>query len=369
MKLDLLTTYQFRNLKEITFEAQPGINIIYGDNAQGKTNLMEAVWLLTGNKSFRGAKENELATIGKQRYKLYAEFTNTERLQTAEVWYESNKKAKLNGVALKSATELARSFFAVAFSPTDLQLIKETPEKRRHFLDTAIGQLKPSYQNYLVQYGKVLAQRNALLKEVGRFPDLRPTIDLWDEQLAKLGTILTIYRNDYVSKLSVFLKQIYEGISSGKEEIGITYRSSVFEENDPITKYTDSIINIYYNVLQSKLEEDLTVGFTSCGIHRDDLEFTVNGISAKSFGSQGQQRSCAISLKLAESELLANVSGEQPIILLDDVMSELDVRRQDYILNHLGHQQVILTCCDLSNTLRLKSGNIYKMENGRLQSL
>lgn len=369
MKLDTLMTCRFRNLRDIVFEAQPGINIIYGDNAQGKTNLMEAIWLFTGAKSFRGAKENELTTIGKQGYKLYCEFTNSERRQSAELWYEASKKARLNGVPLKSAGELGQSFFSVVFSPADLQLIKETPEKRRHFLDTAIGQLKPSYQNYLLQYGKVLSQRNALLKDVGRFPDLRPTIDLWDEQLAKLGTILTIYRNDYVAKLSVFLKDIYLGISSGEEQIGISYASSVFSSDDPATKYTDSIINNYYNVLQNRLEEDIQSGFTSCGIHRDDLEFTINGISARAFGSQGQQRSCALALKLAESALLATVTGEEPVMLLDDVMSELDVRRQDYILNHLGRQQVVLTCCDLSNTLRLKSGNIYKMENGRLASL
>lgn len=365
MKLNRLDAEQFRNFPALRFEAGEGINVICGDNAQGKTNLMEAVWLFTGNKSFRGAKESEMIALGQNYARLETVFETAEREQTAGLMLGERKKHHLNRVPVKTPSEFNGRFTAVVFSPADLSLIKDGPEKRRRFLDMAITQLKPLYQNYLGQYMRVLGQKNALLKDLYRHPDLRPTVELWDLQLAKLGTILTSFRMDYLKKLGVFAEKTYDGLSGGNERVLYQYRSTVFPEEE--VRYTDEAIDRYYNALSASCEEDVKTGFTSVGIHRDDIEVLLDHIPARQFGSQGQQRSCVLALKLAESGLLAHVTGESPIMLLDDVMSELDTGRQDYILNHLENQQVFITCCDISNTLRLKSGSIYKMDGGCLE--
>ena len=365
MKVNALEAENFRNFSALRFEAGDGIHVIYGDNAQGKTNLMEALWLFTGNRSFRGAKESEMIAIGQNYAKLELYFEDSEREQTAGLMLGERKKHHLNRVPVKTPSEFSGRFPAVVFSPADLTFVKDGPEKRRRFLDMAISQLKPVYQNYLNQYSRVLLQKNTLLKDLYRHPSLRPTIELWDLQLAKIGTILTSFRMDYLKKLGVFAGRIYEGLSQGKEEVQYQYRSTVFPEE--IEGYTDASIEQYYQALCAAVEDDSKTGFTSVGVHRDDIEVLLDHLPVRQFGSQGQQRSCVLALKLAESRLLSYVTGETPIMLLDDVMSELDTRRQDYILNHLENQQVFITCCDISNTLRLKSGMIYKMENGILR--
>ena len=364
MKIRELTTKSFRNLSDLTLTVDPGINVLYGNNAQGKTNLMEALWLFTGNRSFRGAKESEMIAFGEKNAKLGVQFDCGGREQTARLMLGDGKKHDLNGVLLKSASELIGRYYAVVFSPSDLSFVKDGPEKRRRFLDTAIAQLKPVYQNYLVQYNRVLLQRNSLLKDLVYHPDLEATVDLWDLQLAKLGTILTSFRMDYLTKLNGFAREIYRGISRETEEVAFLYRSTVFPEE--AIRYTDEAISRYEEALKESRREDQQVGSTSVGVHRDDIEITINGVNARQFGSQGQQRSCVLALKLAESELLHHVTGETPVILLDDVMSELDPERQDYILNHLEDQQVFITCCDPSNPLRLKSGSIFEVKDGQV---
>lgn len=367
MKIDRLEVKQFRNLAEQVFEAEEGINVIFGKNAQGKTNLMEALWLFTGNKSFRGAKESEMIALGCKSARLSVTFTDRQRQQKAEIMLGERKKHHLNGVPMKSTSEMAGKYYAVVFSPSDLSFIKDGPERRRRFLDMAISQLKPVYRDYLNQYYRILAQKNSLLKDLYRSPSLRNTVELWDLQLAKIGTILSGFRMDYLSKLNSFAVKIYNGLSSGAEQVFYRYQSTVFPGREDMGSiYNDETINAYYSALCAAQEEDIRTGFTSVGIHRDDIEVLLDGLPARQFGSQGQQRSCALAMKLAESRLIYHVTGEQPVMLLDDVMSELDAARQDYILNHLENGQVFMTCCDLSNTLRLKSGNIYKMENGVL---
>ncbi len=368
MKIKKLVTQNFRNLKDLSFDIDPKVNIIFGNNAQGKTNLIEALWLFTGNKSFRGAKETEMIAFGSKNAKLTVNFECEGREQNAQLMLGEYKKHFLNQVPIKTPSELIGHYYAVVFSPSDLSFVKDGPEKRRKFLDIAISQLKPVYQKYLAQYNRVLIQRNSLLKDLYYHPDLKSTIELWDIQLAKLGTILTSFRMDYLKKLDGFASKIYEGISRGTEKAKFSYSSSVFTGEEILGGYEDETIKRYQNSLLAALKEDLKSGFTSVGIHRDDIEIQINERSARLYGSQGQQRSCVLALKLAESELLCHVTGESPVIFLDDVMSELDTNRQDYILNHLNNQQVFITCCDLSNTLRLKDGSIYKMENGIIQN-
>lgn len=366
MVVNELTLKHFRNIQTITICPCSTVNIIYGDNAQGKTNLMEAIWMFSGSPSFRTLKAHDLILFGQKRAALALTFTTAKRQQHAKIQLGAKKEFVLNHVPLSSASELAGNFFCMLFTPLDLQLADGTPSKRRRFLDVAISQITPQYVDYLENYERVLDQRNSLLKDYFKFPSLKDTLEVWDIQLAKLGTILSIYRGDYVSKLKKFVGSIYHGLSSGKETLEVEYFSTVFDQMDQVTKYDQKLVNIYFERLQSHIAQDVKYGYTSMGVHRDDLALKLEHLSVKNFASRGQIRSSVLALKLSEAELLEKITGEKPVILLDDVMSELDHKRQDYILNHVKHKQVFITCCDVFNTMALKSGRIFKMESGRL---
>lgn len=361
----------FRNLEEAAIEPCRTVNIIYGDNAQGKTNLIEAIWMFTGNSSFRAGKLGEMIRFEQPACELSVGFSDSEREQCAVIRMgrKSGKKEYfLNQVPLKKAGEMAGHFYAVIFTPADLNLADGSPKNRRRFLDLAIAQLTPQYGGYLEQYERVLEQRNALLKDLYRFPALRDTMAVWDEQLAKLGTILSIYRGDYVRKLSGLARRIYGGLSSGTEEFSVRYASSVFEDIGEVLRYEDRHIDRYREALGQNLEQDMKYGFTSVGVHRDDLELLIDGLPVRTYGSRGQVRSSVLALKLGEAQLLRRVTGENPVMLLDDVMSELDNRRQDYILNQVKNQQVFITCCDIFNTVSLQEGKIFHVERGAVVS-
>lgn len=369
MVIDKIELKHYRNIGQVELEPCETVNVFYGDNAQGKTNLIEAVWMFTGNSGFRSSKNQELIMFDQPFSELRLLFRDSEREQTGKIKISNKKEYFFNDVPYRKKSEIAGHFYCVVFSPADLDLADGSPKNRRRFLDTAIAQVKPQYLEYLDQYEKVLEQRNALLKDLYRFPDLRDTIDVWDLQLAKLGTILSIYRNDYTEKLDKCTKKIYDGISGGQESFQLRYASSVFQELGALRKYEEQHINDYYHALQEQLAQDMKHGFTSVGIHRDDLDIRINGISVRSFGSRGQLRSSVLTLKLAEAEILTKITGENPVILLDDVMSELDHGRQDYILNHVRQKQVFITCCDVFNTIRMKSGKIFEIKNGTLLSV
>lgn len=366
MKLEEISIKNYRNIREINFLPCPGINVIYGDNAQGKTNLMEAIWLFTGNSSFRGAKTNELPLFGSEQTNLEIRFSDRKREQKAEIMLGNRKRSRLNGVELKTAGELNGNFYAVVFSPSDLSFIHEGPKGRRRFLDVAIAEIKPQYKSYLLTYEKLVEQRNALLRGAAFYPNMEENIDVWDFQLAKVGTILSIYRGEYVRKLQVLAQKIYDGLSFEKEYFDCCYSSTVFDDINRITSYEDIFVNQYYQCLKESYSADLKQGFTGVGIHRDDLELAIDKKLVRIYGSQGQRRSSIIALKLAEASLLKKATGESPVMLLDDVMSELDVSRQGYILNHLQDMQVFITCCDVSNTMKLKNGKILRIENGMI---
>lgn len=371
MKITNLFLKNYRNISSLELEPCPSINVIYGDNAQGKTNLMEAIWLFSGNNSFRGAKQNELIQFEHQNSLISLQFEDARRLQKAEIELFSinaKKKIKLNNVEMKGFSELNGNFLCVVFSPTHLSLVKDGPKNRRRFLDIAISQIKPQYKNYLASYEKLVEQRNALVKTAFKNTNLQSEIDVWDIQLAKIGTIITIYRNDYLKKLVLIAKKLYKGISSQKEELSLNYNSTIFENSDNVTIYDENNVDTYYQKLKSSFETDTKQGFTTCGIHRDDLEIYIDGRSIKTYGSQGQQRSSVITLKLSEARLLFKIKNENPIILLDDVMSELDESRQDFILNHVRDMQVFITCCDISSTMKLSKGRIFKISNGQIVS-
>lgn len=363
MHLTEMKIKQFRNLSAVSIAPDPNINIIYGDNAQGKTNLIEAIWLFTGNTGFRSNKTQQLVQFDASFAENQITFQTKEREQTAMMRLGAKTEAKLNHVPIKAKSKFAGHFYGVIFSPDDLDFVKGSPKIRRHFLDQAISQITPQYLDYLEQYEKNLEQRNALLRDFRQ----QSLLEIWDLQLAKLGTILTIYRADYLKKLHRFAKDIYQGISAGTEHFGLFYQSGVFESAPK--KYDDEAIDSYYQRLHDNIENDKKQGYTTIGVHRDDILMTINDRSAKEFGSQGQQRSSILTVKLSEAKLLQAVTGEMPIILLDDVMSELDGKRQDYILNHVKQGQVFITCCDIYNTIRLREGKIFRVINGNIQQM
>ena len=362
MTVNSVKIKNFRNIADLSFTADNGVNVIYGENAQGKTNILESIWLFTGCKSFRGAKDNELIKFGEDFSKINLEFSDNLREKKSEIIIADKKKnASLNGVSLRSTAELIGSFYAVIFSPVHLSLIKDGPSARRKFLDTALCQLKPSYAEHLAGYKRALVQRNALLKDLHLNSELYDMLDTWDDQLARYSACVIKERIQYIDLLSDYSKNIYSGISENKEEFSVFYSKNISKDYSVKDIYLSEIEN-----LKNSRKEDIFSKTTTVGPHRDDLEILINNVSARSFGSQGQQRSCALALKLGESEIIKKVTGETPVALLDDVMSELDEKRLDYVLNHINARLVFLTCCDPSQVLRLCGGKSFLIKGGEI---
>lgn len=359
----------FRNLQKGSLIPGEGVNIIYGRNAQGKTNLLELLWFFTGGRSFRGAKDAETVAFDRQaagqKARLCMTFTAADREQEAEIAIDRRRSAVLNGIPQPTAAKLAGHFCAIVFSPAHLSLIKDGPEGRRRFLDAAYCQLRPGYMKVLADYQRILAQRNAMLKTLrcSCTTEDRDTLDVWNDRLSMAGAQVYAARTAYIRKLSPVAQQIYAGIAkSGEEQLTLRYQSAAGEET-----LTPAEMQLRLrHCLQESLAADLAAGFTTVGPHRDDLVVDIGGISAKAYGSQGQQRSAVLALKLAEASVLKDVTGEQPVALLDDVMSELDTTRQDYVLNHIHGWQVFLTCCDPSPVQRLTGGKVFHVEQGRV---
>ena len=366
MKVNRLGFRDYRNLKENELIPGPQVNVICGDNAQGKTNLLEAVWLFTGGRSFRGARDQELIAFSSQAGAVLAlDFEAEEREQTAKITIGRGAKkraAQLNGVDQPAASSLIGKFCAVVFSPDHLSLVKEGPSMRRKFLDAALCQRKPAYARLLSQYSRTLAQRNTLLKDISYHSELLETLEIWDEKLSGLGAAITIERKRYLERLSEAAGEIYDGISQGRERFAVRYDSGLLRDGGEEAGYRERL----FSLLQNGRKEDLNAGFTTKGPHRDDLEITLGGLSARMYGSQGQQRSAVLALKLAEAQALAELSGETPLVLLDDVMSELDQSRQDYLLNHLHGRQVFLTCCSPETVRLQETGLRFRVEAGQV---
>jgi len=346
----------FRNLSDTVIEPQNGMNVFYGDNAHGKTNLLEAIWMMTGGKSFRGSKDHELVGFGKDSARVQTRFEAGRRTQTIDMTIDKRRKASLNGLPLATVKRLTGQFCAVIFSPDHLTLVKEGPEGRRRFTDAACCQLRPLFMPVLADYTRVLTQRNRLIKAMrsGEQAVDDVLIDTFDERLAESGAQVRQFRKDYIEALSPHVSTIYDGLSRGREQMLLQY--------DP--KETDK--DALYAALRASRTTDMKAGFTTVGPHRDDIDILIGGTSARLYASQGQQRSAVLSLKLAESTLLSQSYNEKPIILLDDVMSELDSSRQEYILNHIEGFQVFVTCCDPAAIEKLAGGSIYHIENGRV---
>ncbi|MGN0171364.1 MAG: DNA replication/repair protein RecF [Acutalibacteraceae bacterium] len=357
MRVRSLTAVDFRNLSHTELHPCEGTNVLFGDNAHGKTNLLEAIWLFTGGKSFRGTKDADMVRFGRDGARLEMDFDAQGRTQTAVIDIVHRRRAQLNGLALPAVNRLTGHFCAVIFSPEHLSLIKDGPEARRRFLDAACCQLRPLFLPVLADYSRVLAQRNHLLKAVrnGTQPFDSVLLDAFDARLAHSGAAVRRMRREYIDRLLPHVRAIYGGLSAGREDIDLVYEA----------KETDGTDEVLLNAaLSAARQTDLKAGFSTVGPHRDNLEVFISGVSARLFGSQGQQRSAVLSLKLAEASLLQEGYGERPVILLDDVMSELDSSRQDYILNHTQGWQVFITCCEPAALGRLADGCTFHIQNG-----
>lgn len=362
MKVIALKFENYRNLKNDIITPCDGVNIIYGNNAQGKTNLLESLWLFCGGHSFRASKDSEVINHNEQFARLEMRFFGQEREQTAKILVNGNKKqVEINGVEKKSAASLIEKFCAVVFSPEDLNLIKRGPSERRKFIDSAICREKLKNAVVLSKYKRILIQRNSLLKDIYKRPSLEDTLDVWDEPLIKFGAQLIKRRIDYVNMLSKSASVFHNGISKNNENLEIRYISTADIQNDD---NLETITEKFRKKLNDNKKDDIRTGITNYGPHRDDIEILINSKNAKAFASQGQQRSAVLSLKLAEASVLKEKMGEEPVILLDDVLSELDSSRQDFLLNELTNCQVFITCCEKSNKEQLKKGKIFYLEDG-----
>lgn len=359
MKINSAEIENFRNIERLSL-AFDDVNIIYGENAQGKTNLIEAVYLFTGAKSFRGVKDRELIKFGCPFASINIEFENKNRAQNARIMIKEKRTASLNGVKKKSPSLLGDEIKAVIFSPAHLSMIKDGPEQRRHFADNALCQMKSNYRNALKEYKRNLKQRNMLLKDAYKNSSLLDMLYIWDKNLSVSGAKIIYQRNKYVETLLPYAKEIFGGISSGRENIDLKLQCGFDAHNMTVEEIKDRLML----ELEKNRSIDVMNKITTAGPHRNDIDILINNKSARSFASQGQQRSCVMALKLAEASLLKEMTQDEPLALLDDVMSELDISRQDYILNHIKNRQVFITCCDANTVLRLKKGKTFHIKNG-----
>lgn len=354
----------YRNLVDEEIKPNEKINVIYGNNAQGKTNIIEAIWLFCGGHSFKGSKENEFIKFGERFSRIKALFFSQNRKQEAEIIFNGGKKEVIiNGVKKSSSAALIEKFNAVVFSPEDLTLVKRGPSARRRFIDSAICREKLRNAIVISKYNQTLNQRNALLKDIFRHPELKATLSIWDDTLCNLGAKIIYQRLSYINKLQKDAKEYHFGISDNTEKLEIKYNSNC------LANFGDSEEEIFKKLkkaLRESEKDDINSGFTNIGPHRDDFNIIINDRKAKIFASQGQQRSAVLSLKLAEAKVLSNLTGENPVILLDDVLSELDKKRRDFLLNEIKDYQVFITTCELSGEEALKNGKKFYVKEGKI---
>ena len=323
---------------------------------------MKQFIFFTGSKSFRGVRDKELVKFGEKKAELKIDFENKSRKQNAELSIMGRRTAKLNGIEKKSATALGDELKEVIFSPVHLSMVKDGPIERRKFIDNSLCQLKSNYRSVLKEYNRCLAQRNMLLKDIKNNFNLEDMLYIWDKNLAKMRCQrLFIKGKNMLRHCSRLRRKFFDGLSKGREKIDLRLNCGFECKNLTVTE----IENEFAKQLISNRNNDLINKITTVGPHRDDMEILINGKSARLYGSQGQQRSCVLALKLAEASLLKEMTDDEPLALLDDVMSELDESRQDYILNHIKNWQVFITCCDANTVLRLKKGKTFHIENGR----
>ena len=371
MKITSLSCSGFKNLKDIDITPHERLNILMGENAQGKTNLIEAVWLCTGVRSFRSTKDKDMIALGGERADISLSFENDFREQKIDISLLrqdiKNKRVTLNGVKLPLLSKLFGKLRCVVFTPEDLSLSKGSPDNRRQFCDLCISQIKSTYASVVNRYNSILEQRNTLLKNIAFGRSDKDELEVWDIQLAKLGAYISMMRYNYTKKLDTYAARLFDDISKGREKLSLSYQSTVFDELEGRTDYIGDLMPEYLRKLESSRSDDIKLGFTTKGIHRDDLIGHINGVSIREYASQGQHRSTALVLKLSQAYILTEETDDPPVILLDDVMSELDRSRQEFVINKISDMQVFITCCDMNELIGSSDGSLYIIDNGRVK--
>ena len=336
-----------------------GTNLLYGDNAQGKTNLLEAIYVCSTTKSHRGSKDKEIIRFQQEESHIKLLVKKRDVPYRIDMHLKKNKTkgVAINGIPIRKASELFGIVNVVFFSPEDLNIIKNGPSERRRFLDLELCQLNKLYVHALIQYNRVITQRNKLLKDLVFHPEYEETLDIWDEQMIQYGSQVIQFRQEFIEQLNNIILSIHKQLSGEEETLELFY-----EANTSIDQLKNS--------LAKSRESDLRQKTTGVGPHRDDISFMVNGIDIRKFGSQGQQRTAALSLKLAEIELVKHLVNDYPILLLDDVLSELDGNRQKHLLSGINHIQTMITCTGLEDFLnhRFPINKVYRVVKGTVIS-
>ncbi len=355
MILKSVALNHFRNYSDLSLEFDKGTNILYGDNAQGKTNVLESVYVSGTTRSHKGSKDRELIQFGEEEAHIRTVVEKKEKIYQIDMHIKKSrsKGIAINKIPIKRAAELFGILNIVFFSPEDLNIIKNGPSERRRFLDVELCQLDKIYLFHLTNYNRILNQRNRLLKDINFRPELKDTLPVWDMQLIDYGKKIIASRKKFVNRLNEIVYEIHKKISGDREELILRYEPDAEEEK-------------LEEELMKNQERDLKLGMTSVGPHRDDMCFLIRDIDIRRFGSQGQQRSCALSLKLSEIELVKESIQETPVLILDDVLSELDSSRQNFLLNSIHDIQTIITCTGLDEFVknRFEINKVFKVVNG-----
>lgn len=370
MYIDQLVLKNYRNYETASLELSPGLNIIIGNNAQGKTNLLESIYVMGFGTSFRTNRDKDLVRMGEDEarvrahgHKAYTDVSIDFRLNR-----QAEKDIRVNGQRLIKRSDLFGAVNVVLFSPEDLRLIKEGPSERRRFIDRELSQISPRYCQGIIEYMRIMGQRNELLKQIKFKRSMEAMLPVWDEKLISAGTDIILRRRRFLNRLDEISQEIHKGITGGKEILKIAYLSNISATNED--EY-DTIYMAFEERLKAAYDRDLKRGYTSVGPHRDDLGLYVNDIDIRQFGSQGQQRTAALSLRLSEIEIIREEVGEYPILLLDDVMSELDSRRQNDLIRTMRDIQTIITITDVTSIDEgyIKDARIFHVDRGSVELL
>lgn len=369
MHLKELSLINYRNYVKLELNFSSNLIVFSGRNAQGKTNILEAIFLLSTGRSHRTPKDKELIRWGERESVIRSLVEKKEGSSLVEIMLslKDKKKININSITAQRLGELMGHINSVLFSPEDLKLVKGSPTERRRFMDMEISQVKPKYFYSLQQYNRLLGHRNNLLKEINENSSLKKTLPIWDEQIAKVGSYIITQRLEFINKIGKIAKEIHRELALGREDLDIKYNPSInFNHND-----ASSITEEYIKILEQNHEEDIKKGRTEKGCHRDDLTISINGMDVKTFGSQGQQRTTVLSLKLSEIEMMYKQTGEYPLLLLDDVMSELDKYRQSKLLSYFNKVQTFMTMTDYSDLPNDIDSNmeIYEVFGGKVAKI
>ena len=353
MWINNINIKKFRNYENEDIKLEKNINIFYGENAQGKTNIIAAIFLCSLGKSFRAKKDIEMIKLNKENSIVEIEYEKTDRDGKIKIELGNKKNIYINGIKIKKLSELLGNLNVVIFTPDDINILKGGPENRRKFLDIMISQLRPNYINILNLYSKTIDQRNKYLKQIKEENKDEKLLEIWDEKLVEYGTKICEYREEFINKIIEKIEKIHKKITNEKEKIELKYVTECREKQE------------YLNILKQRRKLDIIKGFTTKGVHRDDFVIYINNKEINIYGSQGQNRTAMLSLKLAELQVIYDEIGEYPILLLDDFMSELDKTRRKNFLENIENTQVIITGTeklDIENLNYLE----YNVSNGKV---